>query len=341
MRAHVRGVRGVLTAALAITATVSVTACAGVTAAPAPSSGTVNVTIGDRDPELVQHPTRPVLPVTVDSVDEARVTVGSADRIVAVDRNGTLGQTVFALGLGDRLVARDLATNFPSVRQLPVVTPGGHQVNAEAILALRPTVVLTDASIGPRTAMQQLRDSGIPVVNFSADRTLDEVDDLILAVANALGVPESGRQLAQRSVEQINTAKEGATQHARGERVAFLYLRGNSVAMIGGPGAGSDDLIEAVGAVDAGVQAGLTRPFTPITAEALIAAQPEVLLLMTKGLESVGGIDGLLRIPGVAATPAGKNRRVVTMVDSELLSFGPDTGKVVAALDDGLHGGSR
>lgn len=326
---------------LVISACVSVTACSLGTTAPISSADAVAVTIGDRNPELVEHRAVPVLPVTVDSADGGQVTVGSADRIIAVDRNGTLGQTVFALGLGDRLIARDLATNFPAVRQLPVVTPGGHQVNAEAILALRPTVVLTDASIGPRAAMQQLRDSGITVVHFSAERTLDDVDDLILAVANVLGVPDAGRQLAARTVEQIAIATANAARHAHGERVAFLYLRGSSVAMIGGPGAGSDALITAVGAVDAGTAAGLTQPFTPITAEALVAAQPEVLLLMTKGLESVGGIEGLLRVPGVAATPAGKNRRVVTMVDSELLSFGPHTGKVIAALDAGLRGGSR
>ena len=51
--------------------------------------------------------------------------------------------------------------------------------------------------------------------------------------------------------------------------------------------------------------------------------------MMTDGLESIGGVDGLEKIPGIAQTPAGKNQRVVDMEDGVLLSFGPNTGRVM------------
>ena len=71
----------------------------------------------------------------------------------------------------------------------------------------------------------------------------------------------------------------------------------------------------------------------PVTAEALVAAQPDVVLLMSGGLESAGGIDGLLeRVPALASTPAGVHRRFVDMADSEILSFGPRAPQVVEAL---------
>lgn len=63
--------------------------------------------------------------------------------------------------------------------------------------------------------------------------------------------------------------------------------------------------------MDAGVGSGLDKPFTPITSEGLVAAGPDVILMMTKGLDSVGGIEGLVEIPGIAQTPAGMDRRVV------------------------------
>ncbi|MEJ0014076.1 MAG: hypothetical protein WDN07_00250 [Actinomycetota bacterium] len=69
-----------------------------------------------------------------------------------------------------------------------------------------------------------------------------------------------------------------------------------------------------------------------LTAEELITLQPDVLLLMTKGLQSVGGINGLVQIPGIAETPAGKHKRVVTVDDSLLLSFGPRTVPMAKAL---------
>ena len=47
--------------------------------------------------------------------------------------------------------------------------------------------------------------------------------------------------------------------------------------------------------------------------------------------------DGLAALPGVEQTPAGKYRNIIDMDDSVLLSFGPDTGKVLAALSDALY----
>ncbi|MBF6202357.1 ABC transporter substrate-binding protein, partial [Nocardia cyriacigeorgica] len=72
--------------------------------------------------------------------------------------------------------------------------------------------------------------------------------------------------------------------------------------------------------------------------EAMIAAAPDVLLVMSDGLKSVGGIDGLVKVPGIAQTPAGRNRRVIDMSDAVLLSFGPNTGRVITALSDAVYG---
>src|SRR5699024_6596495 len=184
--------------------------------------------------------------VTVHSQDGAEVTVTSADRIVAVDQYGTLGETVFALGLGDNLVGRDTATDFPAASGIPNVTPGGHSLNAEAILALRPTVVLTDSSIGPHAVQEQIRDAGIPVVYFDGERTLGTVAENIRAVGAALGVPAAGEALAQRTQRQIDQAVAAVPRREDKPVIAFLYQRGSAISMLGGPGSGADDLIAAI-----------------------------------------------------------------------------------------------
>lgn len=122
----------------------------------------------------------------------------------------------------------------------------------------------------------------------------------------ALVVRTMNRQLA--SLPRIPSAP----------RVAFLYLRGSAaVYLIGGDGSGADSLVEAVGGVDAGDEAELGS-FTPLTPEALAEAAPDVILVMSKGLESVGGVTGLLALPGVAQTPAGRDQRIVAIPDGEL-----------------------
>ena len=83
-------------------------------------------------------------------------------------------------------------------------------------------------------------------------------------------------------------------------------------------------MLNAIGVRDVGAE-NLKLPFNALSSEELIKLQPDVLLLMTKGLTSVGGISGLLALPGIAQTPAGQHKRVVTVDDSLLLSFGPRT----------------
>lgn len=318
--------------------------CAATAAPTQPSpeatlSGPVSVPSDpDRVVPLSTTP-EPELPVTVRSFDGVDITVTDTSRILAVDLYGTFAEIVFSLGLGDNVVGRDTATGFPQAADLPVVSGNGHDLNLEAVLALNPTVVLTDTSIGPAEVLDQLRASGVPVVYFDPARTMDGIEGHITAVAEALGVPDAGTELVERVHAELAQARASVPAEATPPRIAFLYVRGSAgVYLMGGPGSGADSLIEAVGGEDAGTAIGLTTPFTPITSEGMINAAPDVLLVMSHGLESVGGVDALVALPGIGQTPAGENRAVIDVPDSELLSFGPSTSRTVVALAAALYG---
>ncbi|MCT9076655.1 heme/hemin ABC transporter substrate-binding protein [Streptomyces fulvoviolaceus] len=277
----------------------------------------------------------PELPVTVDSSDGRRVTVKDASRILPL--NGGVAEIVFTLGLGDRVVGRDITATFAEAKKLPQVTKA-HDVSAESVLSLRPTVVLADTDTGPKEAVEQIRDAGIPVVVLDPATKLADVSTRTTRIAEALGVPAAGKALNSRIDNELAAARAAVPKGSK-PKVAFLYMRGSAaVYLMGGKGSGADSLIEAAGAVDAGVEAGLDRPFTPLTSEALVTARPDVILMMDKGLESVGGVDGLVEIPGIRETPAGMNRRIVTLEDGVLLSFGPRTPLVIDILVDRIHG---
>ncbi|MFR9749905.1 heme/hemin ABC transporter substrate-binding protein [Nocardia sp. 004] len=291
----------------------------------------------DLDPVPIESDTAPVLPVTVRSFDGSMVTVTDADRIIAVDRFGTLAQIVYALGLGPKLVGRSTSASFPAVRDVPNVAGGNGSMNVESILALQPSVLLTDTTSATAAVREQLGAAGVTIVYFDPSRTMAGVLPQIEAVAAALGVPERGQVLAQRTGDEIAAAKAAVPAHDPPLTIAFLYLRSTAIMMMAGPGSGADTLIAALGARDAGTVVGLTEPFTTITSEAMLGAAPDVLLVMSDGLESIGGVDGLESIPGIAQTPAGRDRRVVDMSDAVLLSFGPNTGRVIAALSAAVY----
>ncbi|WP_249714092.1 heme/hemin ABC transporter substrate-binding protein [Rhizomonospora bruguierae] len=293
--------------------------------------GPTTATMDSTDIEPLRPAPAPALPATVHSSDGRTVTVTDASRILPVNLYGSIAEIVFSLGLGDNVIGRDTSTTFPAAAHLPVVTPAGHDLSAEAILKLNPSVVLADDSIGPPEVLRQLQKSGIPVVLVQAEQTLDAVPGHIRAIAAALGVPAAGEQLVTRVEGEITAARRTAPE-GKAPRIAFLYLRGTAgVYLIGGRGAGSDAMIEAIGGIDAGSAAGLAK-FRPLTSEGLINAAPDVILVMSEGLASVGGVDGLVKLPGVAQTPAGANRRVVDMDDGALLNFGARSGRAVQAL---------
>lgn len=333
----------VLLPVLALLIALTAGACSAPTETDTAPSGVATgprTAIVDTQPRPITTDPEPVLPTTVQGVDGVETVVEDVSRIVVADRSGTLAQTVYSLGLGDNLVGRSTAA-FPAIEDVPNVTPGGHGLNAEAILALNPTVVLTDTSIGPLAVQEQIRATGIPVVFVDPERTLDTVAAGIEMVADALGVPAEGDALAQRTLDEIAAAEASVPADHPEPTVAFLYLRGSAIKMLGGPGSGADALIAAAGGRDAGILAGLDSQFVPITSEAMIASAPDIILIMTHSLESVGGPDGLAQLPGVAQTPAGKTGTIVDMDDSTLLSFGPETGKVLAALVEAFYPADR
>lgn len=306
---------------------------------PRQKSGPSTATVADPDVVPISDAVVPNLPATVTDAQGTDVTVTSVDRILAFDRYGTLGATVFGLGLGDRMAGRDISTGFPAAARLPLITANGHELDAEAIKRLRPTVVLTDTSLGPWDVVQRLRDSGVPVVVTDSRRAVNNVATLIHQVADALGVPEEGRKLAGRTNLEIEKTKIAAQKLSDDSepRIVFLYLRGGEgVHQILGEGTGADELITAVGGVDAASETGL-RGAVPIDPEALAKAAPDVILVMSGGLRSVGGVEGLEAVPGVARTPAWQKRRVVDMDDHQVLSFGPLTASVIDGLARALY----
>ncbi|HRI95818.1 MAG TPA: ABC transporter substrate-binding protein [Nocardioides sp.] len=286
----------------------------------------------------VETDVTPQLPATVTDAQGTKVTVTDASRILALDVYGTLARTVFELGLGDRVVGRDVSTQFAEAAQLPLVTPTGHDLSAEAILELDPTVIITDTTLGPWDVVLQLRDSGIPVLVVDSHRGLDNLRQLTEQVAAALGVPEQGQALADRTdaevaAVQAEVAGVAPAEEGRKLRMVFLYVRGQSgVYYMFGEGSGADGLIDALGGYDVAQEIGWNG-MKPVTDEGIIDAQPDLVLMMTKGLESAGGVDGLLeRLPALASTPAGEHRRFVDMEDSQILGYGPLTADVLNAL---------
>ena len=254
----------------------------------------------------------------------------AAKRVIAL-ANGS-AEIISALGFKSFIIGRDIASTDADLKSIPIVT-SGHQVIAEQIIALRPDLVVIDRSTGPEVALATLRKAGISVITIPEAWTLRDIPAKISSVAAAIGTPRSGQVL----MTQFEQSLPRQLQEKKKARIAFLYLRGGSaIYLVGGKESGADSLIAAIGATDVGA-AKFSQPFTAMTSELMVALNPDLILVMSKGLESVGGVEGLVALPGVAQTAAGKAKRVISVDDSLLLSFGPRTPDLITQLSKAVE----
>jgi iron complex transport system substrate-binding protein len=264
---------------------------------------------------------------------QARATPPATTPARIVSLSSALSEIVFALGEGAQVVAVAQGITYPAAAAaLPHVGPA-RTVTAEPILSFRPTLVLGDTTV-PVATVQQLRSAGVRVELLSGDAAAN-VAARVRQVASLLGQRARGDSLAGRLDREL--AREAA-QPASGTRALFVYARGGTSAFVSGTATGAHEMLRLAGAKNA---IGGFSGYRPITAEAVAAAAPDVIVVPARGLASIGGVPGLLALPGLAQTPAGRAGRVVAIDDQLLLSFGPRTAEAVRALRRGFTDTTR
>ena len=277
----------------------------------------------------------PGLPYTYLGPDGVASTVDSAARIVTL--SGEFSEIVWELGLGENLVGVDLSSDFPAdeMRIKPKVGVE-FRLFAEPILALDPTVVIGDIDAQPPDVIEQVRAAGVPVAILPRLVGVDAPAEKIRLVAEILGVVAVGEEVAILVQQQIDAALAPVARADSRPRVAVVYIATQDQVLLLGSKTVFEGLLEAVGAQDVGPSAGF-EGFVPLTAEAIAAAAPDVIITARRGFEDRGGLEGFVELPGIAQTPAGAAGRVLVYNDSLLLTLGPRTGQILEMIVADLH----
>ncbi len=261
---------------------------------------------------------------------EAQRTDGSL-KIISV--GGAVTETIYALDAKNLLIGTDTSSIYPvEATKLPQV---GYQrlLSAEGVLSLKPDLILAVPEAGPPAVLAQIESAGVQLVKVSGENTIDGAKTKIKEIAEALNFQEKGEDLIKKLEADLEKSKQ-CTQNLKAKpRVLFIYSRGSGAPQVGGMKNASDEMIKLAGGENAVKD---FEGFKPLTPEALVAIQPDVILLPTRGLQSLGGIEAVLKLPGIADTPAGKNRRIIDIDDLLLLSFSPRVGEGILQLCEKL-----
>ena len=273
--------------------------------------------------------------IEVTDAEGKTVVITSSDRIVSL--NGSTTEILFALGVGDNVVGCDASSTYPKgvKDKLPSV---GYQygLNAEGILSLNPTLIIGRDDVRPPQVVQQLRMAGVTVLLLKEPRSFETAKQRLLTIGKAVGHEKKAKELAKAldtDIKKLET-KLASRKETPKQKALFLYLRGTQTTLVLGTDTAPGAMFDIVGVENA---AGDIKGNKPMTAEAVIAAQPDVYVLFSSSLKSIGGIDGLLKLPGLAHTPAGENKRIVTLDGQYLSGFGPRSGRAALDLFRGIY----
>lgn len=245
------------------------------------------------------------------------------ERVISI--GGDITEIIYALDAQQSLVARDSTSLYPAVvTSLPDV---GYmrQLNAEGILAMKPTLVLASALAKPSVALKQVEQADVRVVTVTGEPSLKAISEKIATVASALHREEQGKALQAK----LNVELAGVSEQPLPVKVLYILSHSGMKAMAAGTETAADGAIRSAGLQNA---MGNIPHYQALTQEGIVASAPQLVVIGEEGLKAMGGEDKLWQLPGLALTPAGKNHSLLVVNEMALLGFGIQTPGAIAKL---------
>ncbi|MEM9930659.1 MAG: ABC transporter substrate-binding protein, partial [Bacteroidota bacterium] len=233
-----------------------------------------------------------------------------------------------ALGYCDKIVATDRTSVYPEHLQgLPSI---GYRnsIGAEGIISQNPDLVILEEEYVKDALVEQLLSTGIPTEIVAQDRSWESTRIRIDVISEALDEEPAGRELIAKLEQELAEVKKLVENSDNRPKVLGVYARGAGSMQVGGSNS-AFSIIELAGAQNAVPE---IEGFKPLNTESLIKANPDYILFFNSGLKSLGGIDGVLEIPGVAQTTAGKQRQIISMNGVKLTNWGPRVAEAAREL---------
>lgn len=250
-------------------------------------------------------------------------------RIVIV--GGALTEIVYALQAQADLVGVDTTSLYPAAAQRLPSVGYARALSVEGVLALAPTQVIVTEDAGPPTVLRRLTATGIAVTMLAANHRFEGLITRVKRLGELTGRVAQARAMQQTLEQDWASSQARTAQRAKKSvRVLFVLAHTPNQIMVAGTDTSAQAMLDYVGATNAVHGFSGYKPLTP---EAVIAAQPDLILLTDQGLAASGGLDGILQLPGLAQTAAGRNRRIISLEAMLLLGFGPRLPAAVLALD--------
>jgi len=250
-----------------------------------------------------------------------------------ISLSGGMTEVVYRLGLQRLLVGTDTTSIFPAEAMNTPKVGYMRTLSAEGVLSLKPSAVLGTHEVGPPQVLAQLRDAGVAIRLVRSDHSFEEVLAKVTAVAEVTGHEQAGMALIQElALQWQQTSRRlAAAQAARpGRKPRAMFVMGNGgKLMAAGQGTAAHAMLAYAGADNALAQ---MQGYKSLSSEAMVAAQPDIIVSTSETLQAQGGAEHFWQQGGLSLTPAGRRQQLVSMDTLYLLGFGTRLPQAVESL---------
>ena len=256
-------------------------------------------------------------------------------RVITV--GGALTEIAYALGKQDKIVAVDTTSVYPpeALKTKPNV---GYMraLSAEGILALDPSLILSEAGSGPPQTIDMLQEARVPFLTIPSNYSVEGILTKIDIVGRALKAEKEAEALAESLKTQMAALSKAVSEVAseKKKKVLFLFSMRGGRLMVSGKNTQADAVIKLAGGENV---VSDIEGFKPVSNEAILAANPDFVLMMSGAGAPEPNPETVFSHPGLTQTQAAKDKALVVMPGVYLLGFGPRTAMAVAELAQKLY----
>ncbi len=249
----------------------------------------------------------------------------SPSRIISLAPNIT--ETLFALGLGERVIGVTTYCDFPAEAKTKEKIGDTIKPNLERIIALKPDLVLLSTSSQLEKITHQLDQLAIPVY-ITNPRTVTEVITSIGKLGAVTGTSDRAEKLASSMQQQIKSIEPTE------QRPRVLYVLQLSPLITAGKNTFINDLINLAGGIS--ISGAEATDYPQFSRETVIARAPEVIILPESHGSEIVNLEAVKN--AFSTTPAVKNNRIVTINPDLIDRPGPRIVEGLAELEKKIHG---
>ncbi|TET30747.1 cobalamin-binding protein [Candidatus Aerophobetes bacterium] len=269
-------------------------------------------------------PKKPWLMVTDDLGREVTI-YKQPETIVSLAPSNT--EILFALGLGDKVIAVSEYCNYPLEVQNKTKIGGFSTVNIEKVVDLEPDLVLATGGI-QEAVVEELGRLGLTVITLAA-RSIEDVFENIRLVGKAAGQLETARELTTNLEQRIKAVTDKIKDLPESQRPRVFYEVEYEPLMTAGPGTFIHHLIHLAGGVNIASDAVTKYPVYNL--EILIERNPEVIIISLWHGSIAVSVEGVKSRERWQIIDAVKNNRVYA-INADIISRpGP---RIVDALEE-------